>query len=410
MGDTHEEDFKTLVRALFQYIKAQHHLQNVNITGGNTEGPPGLSRISTWLESLVKPANPTRNTELMLYGNARNWLHMSLQILEEHYKRAILNSSQEISRLPLTQFPEAWTVAARWAKKNFKKITEATLTKARTELKNDLLGPLIPPPTIPLDTTSNPGEQIPPESPNSRQPATAESHKRPINEQQKNTPTKRPRPNPKSKQDSKTITNQTSPKTQPKSRNPPSPHSLTTNPPETSKFTRHLHFGDKNRSWDLEPSRPIIVMGDSNLSRLPQIHNNLIQVDSYPGARISHALHILKYKTQTSPRTQKVLLSFGLNDRTQGNPSLMSNTLTRLIGAAQSTFPNATIHIPLINYNTQLPTKAKGNIETLNTIIKETGKSIPALPRAHFQTLPDYIHWTPDTAKAVWTHWQTQLN
>ena len=41
------------------------------------------------LESVIKPANPNPTTQLMLYGNARNWLHTSLQILENHYENTI---------------------------------------------------------------------------------------------------------------------------------------------------------------------------------------------------------------------------------------------------------------------------------------------------------------------------------
>ena len=72
---TYEEKFKKLVREMHQYIKAYHHLTNVHISDGTTQEPLGMVRTMRRLESVIKPAVPTVTTNLMLYGNARNWLH-----------------------------------------------------------------------------------------------------------------------------------------------------------------------------------------------------------------------------------------------------------------------------------------------------------------------------------------------
>lgn len=53
-------------------------------------------------------------------------------------------------------------------------------------------------------------------------------------------------------------------------------------------------------------------MGDSNFSRLPDIHSDLIQVEAYPGARLCHAIDILQLLPQEGcPTVTKVILSFG---------------------------------------------------------------------------------------------------
>lgn len=121
MADPMGDNFGALVRALHQYIKAYHHRGNIQLSKGDTVGPPGLARITKQLEVLVKPAMPTPNTESMLYGNARNWLHNSLQILEDHYQLAVNNSVQRIRELQLTRWQEAWSVAMKWARRNLKK-------------------------------------------------------------------------------------------------------------------------------------------------------------------------------------------------------------------------------------------------------------------------------------------------
>lgn len=74
---------------MYCFLKSQHHLANVQISTGNCEEPPRLVKTMTKLETAIRPANLTPATQQMLLGNARNWLHNSLQILEEHYMNSI---------------------------------------------------------------------------------------------------------------------------------------------------------------------------------------------------------------------------------------------------------------------------------------------------------------------------------
>lgn len=93
--------------------------------------------------------------------------------------------------------------------------------------------------------------------------------------------------------------------------------------------------GDKYKNWGLTPGR------------LPIIANDKVEVDCYPGANLAY--HIIKHKTPVSLGPQHVVLSFGLNNREQGNPTILSKSVEWLQGAAFQTFPNAVLHIPLIN-------------------------------------------------------------
>lgn len=56
-------------------------------------------------------------------------------------------------------------------------------------------------------------------------------------------------------------------------------------------------------------------MGDSNLSRVPEIANREVEVHSFPGANLAQAYSLIKYKTPVSARVKQVVLGFGLNDR-----------------------------------------------------------------------------------------------
>ena len=157
--------------------------------------------------------------------------------------------------------------------------------------------------------------------------------------------------------------------------------------PPLDQYTHHAHKGDKNTNWVLNPNRKIIIMGDSNVACLPTILDEWIQVDCFPGANLSQALHLLKHKTPTSDEVERVILSFGINDNHWGNTSLLDSSPRKLWIAARATFPHAQIHIPVINASIGLSNTHRSNINTLNQLIKATPNQNPqALPRPISQT------------------------
>lgn len=174
-------------------------------------------------------------------------------------------------------------------------------------------------------------------------------------------------------------------------------------------FTVHDHHDDKIKNWTLTPERQIMIIGDSNMRRLPEILDDRVQVDCYPGANISHATHLFKYKTPTTETVSMVILSFGINNRRKSNPSLLKNELRSMLNAAADTFPQAQILMPVINFSERLPGFMRTNLSTLNYLIRETGKQIPRLEKKLFATDPDGIHWTHLTGKHMWNHWKSFL-
>lgn len=57
---------------------------------------------------------------------------------------------------------------------------------------------------------------------------------------------------------------------------------------------KHSRSTRKIQDWHLKVHKPIVFIGDSNLARIPQFHNPLVQFDSFPGANF---LHIAIYFT-----------------------------------------------------------------------------------------------------------------
>lgn len=152
----------------------------------------------------------------------------------------------------------------------------------------------------------------------------------------------------------------------------------------TPLYEFHEHNEDKLKNWRLNPSRPILIIGDSNISKLPSISDDRIQVDCYLGANLNHAKHLLRHNTPTSRAGPKIILSFGLNNGRHCNSTLIKKELHGMLEAAKVTFPQAEIFIPIINLSDDLPGIIKNNIKELNFLIKETGQQVPRLERQHF--------------------------
>lgn len=178
---------------------------------------------------------------------------------------------------------------------------------------------------------------------------------------------------------------------------------------DAPKFTRHDHNGDKYNNWSLEAVRPILVLGDSNMARLPLIEDEAVQVDCFPGANLIHAAHVIRNKTSTSPGVKTVILAFGFNDRNQGKGDRLQALVDRLLKVAKDTFPYAKILIPLINCSASLKSVTRKNIDILNEILRHTNQSIPCLQQGLFKTGRDKIHWDVDTGVAMWDHWRSFL-
>ena len=79
------------------------------------------------------------------------------------------------------------------------------------------------------------------------------------------------------------------------------------------------------------------------------------------------------------------------------------------VRAARLTFPTASIHVPLINYASNLPQREKLILEDLNLAISQKNH-IPKLNDRDFKTGSDGIHWTPETAQAMLENWMISLN
>ena len=161
--------------------------------------------------------------------------------------------------------------------------------------------------------------------------------------------------------------------------------------------------------WNIVVGKPVAFLGDSNVNRIPPSHHTHIQIDSYPGATFHHMTKVFE-KAEVHPRVETVILSVGINCKDNDTDQTSYRQLSRMHKEAQLTFPNATIHIPLINFSQFLTTAQKKNLTLLNQYISTHFPHIPPVDPSQFHTEPDNTHWTPTTAVTIFNHWCTHLN
>src|SRR4029434_8042253 len=87
------------VRIMHKAITMIHHLSNISPSDTETE-PPTITRLVNYLSNIIKPAVPNPLTGQLLNGNARNWAHTTMLILQQHYSDT-LNS--ELDKLITTK-------------------------------------------------------------------------------------------------------------------------------------------------------------------------------------------------------------------------------------------------------------------------------------------------------------------
>ncbi|XP_073669419.1 uncharacterized protein [Paramisgurnus dabryanus] len=174
---------------------------------------------------------------------------------------------------------------------------------------------------------------------------------------------------------------------------------------------RHRRTNRKIFDWEISINKKVVIMGDSNLSRVPFFTHADVQIDSFPGATFYHINGVLE---KLSPQlfTEVVVLSVGLNNCLARQETTTScKQLQQLLRTCRLKFPNAQVFVPLINFADALEKDVQLLIGKLNVFIEKKCQFLPDLNKLLFCTEPrDLIHWTPKTATNILEFWLDQLN
>ncbi|KAF3844514.1 hypothetical protein F7725_007677, partial [Dissostichus mawsoni] len=130
-----------------------------------------------------------------------------------------------------------------------------------------------------------------------------------------------------------------------------------------------------------------IILGHSNLSRTPSFSHPNLQIDSFPGAKFHHITAILN-KLSPCHNTTQVIVSIGLNNGLS-ETSLTTSTkqLQAMWKQTTTTFPNATIYIPIINFSDLLNPQQQTLLTTINNTIALKYNFIPEINPLLFRVL-----------------------
>lgn len=172
---------------------------------------------------------------------------------------------------------------------------------------------------------------------------------------------------------------------------------------------RHPNSERKMIDWQLKVTRKWLIVGDSNLSRIPSYDNPDLQIDAYPGANFRHA-EALMNKCTSHVTVEKVILSFGINHRRQKAKETSVKQLQGAVRAARRKFPYAEVWIPKINFSSALPRDERQSLMILNGYMERNLLALTPLDEAKFRTELDNVHWTKRTGRAMLAHWTSLLN
>ena len=186
-----------------------------------------------------------------------------------------------------------------------------------------------------------------------------------------------------------------------------------TPPPITSPCRPVSHkarAGKKILDWNIAVTQRAVILGDSNLARIPATEYKNLQIDSYPGATFYHMKKILE-KCDVHPKVETVVLSVGINCKDHDAFQTSFPQLNEMHKEARNTFPNADIYIPLLNFSKFLNNTQKMNLDKINNYIQTHFRYLTTIDPNRFHTDPrDNIHWTHDTATMMIRHWAKQLH
>lgn len=177
----------------------------------------------------------------------------------------------------------------------------------------------------------------------------------------------------------------------------------------TRRPTRHISTLQKSKNWSLSVRHKWLILGDSNVARIPPYQIPHLQIDGFPGATFTNLRSVLA-KIDTDPTVEIVILSIGLNNRAQNRTETSILELQRLMLMANAKFPHASIWIPVISFSRSLPHREQNQLCSINKYIMTHYQFIPELPRSQFSVERDRVHWTHPTAARLLDHWTTLVN
>lgn len=111
--------------------------------------------------------------------------------------------------------------------------------------------------------------------------------------------------------------------------------SVTTPSVTVRRPTSHVNTLYKVKNWSHTVRHKWLILGDSNVSRFPPYNIPQLQIDSFRGTTFMHLKGVLD-KLERDPKVKILILSLGINNRTQKSPETSIGELRKLLPVAKS--------------------------------------------------------------------------
>nr|XP_033954197.1 verprolin-like [Pseudochaenichthys georgianus] len=172
-----------------------------------------------------------------------------------------------------------------------------------------------------------------------------------------------------------------------------------TSPTQYHPITHMARPQKKAQDWSLAGSKPIRILGDSNINHIPPHTNPTLQLDCYPGAKVYHFMELFK-RTPPIPTAKIVIISIDINNKDDDPERTTTKQLNSMKKYAAKTFPRASIYIPFINHSPHDREELQRDLHQYHRRLK----------------IIDYFHTKPCTQQSLFTfpsNWEpliTQVN
>ena len=144
------------------------------------------------------------------------------------------------------------------------------------------------------------------------------------------------------------------------------------------KVKRHPETNRELIDWFLEVEKRCLIVGDSNLSRIPEYSIPDLQIESYPGANFRHMQALFEIAhVPWDLVVQNVVIAAGINAKGQNIKETAVKQLQRALKMAKHRFPSAVIWVPLVNFSGNLSAMEQNNMKLLNQHIKKKYETHP---------------------------------
>ena len=459
-GPTHELD--SPVKLLFGLYQCQHHLSFLTGDAENHRRKPFEGMVQK-LDHYFLPALPNwnQNYRTKCHETNERWRQEQIGNLTEHYQWCVEALKGSISAYHLTssELISNLNQAKKWAKQHFKRKFRNKVFDKIDQIAGDLVSY-----TVSESGTKKPNTNTNFKPQTKTKQVLESENPKPVSQSQKPSTSGENKTQVKTKQ----VIKPAAPSTPSRKRGrAPTPESSPVSTPETSpvqtqtpKRSKRLSYADKAASppsvtnntrsdptpavtkfrslkreerglnmhsvWEIPKlTKDILVIGDSNLSRISYVNNRNAQVISYSGLNLYTLFRIVqafKYgpgSDNPGVKPSHVIFSVGINDRGSAEDTNKIN-IRKVANEAKRQFPGSKISFCLVPFEqNKFTLDEKTTLNKLNDEIKslcnnkkeEFLNCIDRISPKQFSTARnDKIHWTENCANAIIEHILNNLN